>query len=639
MPFLYDNHIPRWLIFFIDLCTVAFSIVFAYFLRFNFSIPDDEISRFQTVIPFVLVIRALSFYAGKTYAGIIRYTGTQDAQRIVIVITAGSLLFFLNNMVTYYFISSKFFVPNSIIIIDWLLSIFIMTSFRATVKTLYLEYKNPAKLKRDVIIFGAGELGIITKRTLDRDAGTKYKVASFVDDDPKKTGRYIEGVPIYASGKLDELINKNDVAHLIIAIDELDPPRKNAIADICLARNTKVLHVPPVNSWINGELSFKQIKKIKIEDILERDTITIDVNKIRHEILNKRVLVTGAAGSIGRELAIQLLTFNPAKLVLIDQAETDLYDLQCFLGEKKMNKAVEFFVADIANAKRMEYFFSSFRPELVYHAAAYKHVPVMECNPGEAVTVNVGGSKIICDLAVRYGASRVVMISTDKAVNPSNVMGASKRIAEIYAQSLSRTNIKTRFITTRFGNVIDSKGSVIPLFRKQIENGGPVTVTHPEIMRYFMTISEACRLVLEAALIGKGGEIFVFDMGRPIRIIDLAKKMILLSGLTLGKDIQILFSGLRPGEKLYEELLASKEKTLPTHHPHILIAKAEEYSFETACEKINRLLSVSGSDDNEKIVSAMKDIVPEFISQNSPFEALDNKTSEVFPISIGTSDV
>ena len=409
---------------------------------------------------------------------------------------------------------------------------------------------------------------------------------------------------------------------MIIANKDVDPVRKSSIIDVCLNNNIKVLTLPDVNKWINGELSVKQIRKFKIEDLLERPSINLNEDKIKKDTLNQVVLVTGAAGSIGSEMVKQLLKFKPKLIIIFDQAESPLYDLELELNEKYKFNKFEIVIGNIANEYRIEKVFDKYRPSVVYHAAAYKHVPMMENNPAEAIRTNVKGTKIVADLSIKYNVKKFVMISTDKAVNPTNIMGASKRIAEIYTQSSNKKNV-TKFITTRFGNVLGSNGSVINRFRKQIEKGGPITVTHPEITRYFMTIPEACQLVLEAGAMGKGGEIFVFDMGTSVKIADMAKKMIKLSGLELGKDIQLSFTGLRPGEKLYEELLNDKELTMPTHHSQIMIGKVKEYDFESITKQISSLISILPENNNFSIVRMMKEIVPEFKSQNSEYEIID----------------
>lgn len=492
-------------------------------------------------------------------------------------------------------------------------------------KGIYAEAtSSSSRKKRSIIIYGADDAGLITKRAVDRDAGTKYEVLAFLDENERNWGKRLEGVTIYSPDKLHDLLENNNVAHLVLSTSDISYERKNEITDICLTYNTKVLNVPPINHWINGELSFKQIKKVKIEDLLERDPIVLDNDKIESQLKNKTVLITGAAGSIGSEIVRQIIPYHPKMLVLIDQAESAIYDLQLEINEMQSGIPCTVVLADICNRSRMESIFRDTNPQIIFHAAAYKHVPVMEENPVEAVNVNIVGTRILADLSVKYGVDTFVMISTDKAINPTGVMGASKRIAEIYVQSLNATQ-KTKFITTRFGNVLGSNGSVIPRFRQQIEKGGPVTITHAEITRFFMTIPESCQLVLEAGAIGKGGEVFIFDMGKSVKVFDLAKKMIQLSGLTLDKDIKIIFTGLRPGEKLYEELLHTSENTLPTHHPLIMIAKVREYDFNTISAYIDELAELASSKNDMSIVSKMKQIVPEYISNNSIFAELDKK--------------
>ncbi|MDP1745816.1 MAG: nucleoside-diphosphate sugar epimerase/dehydratase [Bacteroidota bacterium] len=622
LDILFLRNMPRWVIFFIDMCICLFSLVLAYLVRFNFSIPQLAIDDFPLVFALVLGIRAISFYISKIYQGIVKYTSSKDSQRIFIVITIGSLIYVIINVISSNFINGKFPIPFSIIIIDYMATTFLMISLRVMFKALYFELTNPNKEKRSVIIFGAGESGIITKRTLDRDAGTKYKVLAFIDDDKKKQGKMLEGSSIFGLDKLNELLQDNNVAHLIISVQNLLPARKQQIVDICLSYDTKVLNVPPVTNWINGELSFKQIKKVQIEELLGRDQILLDKEDIQKQLSGKVILVTGAAGSIGSEIVRQLIPFHPKKIILVDQAESPLYDMELELHDKHKEQSYEVVMGDIRNKERMDNVFRTFKPQIIFHAAAYKHVPMMENNPSESILTNVLGTKTLADLSVEHKVERFVMVSTDKAVNPTNVMGASKRIAEIYTQSLSKIS-STKFITTRFGNVLGSSGSVIPRFRQQIENGGPVTITHPDITRYFMTIPEACQLVLEAGAMGKGCEIFIFDMGQSIRIVDLAKKMIKLSGLVLDKDISITYTGLRPGEKLYEELLADHENTLPTHHKQIMVARVKEYDFDEITNTVNELISLFDKQDNKLIVKKMKLLVPEFKSNNSVYEALD----------------
>jgi len=620
--FFLRKNTPTWLIFVIDACICLFSVILAYLLRFNFSIPPLAMADLPIALTIVMIIRLLSFVISGSYTSIIRYTSTEDAMRIFLVLLSGSVFFVFVNLFTYFVFHGLFIIPFSIIIIDFVVTTLVMISFRMLVKIAYVEFLNPTRNKTNVIIFGAGEAGIIAKGALDRDAGTKYKVLAFIDDDPLKNGKKLENVQIYPSSKISELLSTNTVAHMIIAVQKIQPQRKQEIIEICLANNTKVMSIPPVSRWINGELSFKQIKKVKIDDLLEREVISLEKQKITSDLYDKTILITGGCGSIGSELVRQIAGFPHKKIIIIDQAESALYNLEVELAEKFKSAHFEFILANIQNQGRMNRIFEHFKPELVYHVAAYKHVPVMEENPYEAVNTNVKGTKIIADLALQYSSEKFVMVSTDKAVNPTNVMGASKRIAEMYVQALNQ-KIKTKFITTRFGNVLGSNGSVIPLFDEQISKGGPVTITHPEVSRYFMTIPEACQLIIEAGSMGNGGEIFIFDMGKSVKIVDLAKKMIKLSNLTLGKDIQIVYTGLRPGEKLYEELLNNKENTLPTHHPKIMIAKVRENNTEYINEQINFLISLLEKQDNFELVKQMKVLVPEYISQNSVYEKLD----------------
>jgi FlaA1/EpsC-like NDP-sugar epimerase len=620
----WQYNLPRWSILIIDTLVCAFALSLAFVIKFDFNtIPETDAKNLPIDFAIVLGIRFISFAISKTYKGVVRYTSSKDTTRIFLVIFCGTLLIFLLNLVSLKFITHAYFIPTSVIIIDGLVSLFVMISTRLAVKAIYFESKNPTKEKMNVIIYGAGEAGIITKRTLDRDAAIKYKVVGFIDDDKEKLGRSLEGIFIYPPEKLADLIKENEIEFVIISIQKISPAKKNEITDLCLANNVRVLNVPPVAKWINGELSFNQIKSINIEDLLEREPIKLDEDIIGKQLNNKVILITGAAGSIGSELARQCAKFKPKKIYLLDQSESPLHDLELEFADKYKEIPFEVVMADVRNFDRMKNVFITFKPQIVFHAAAYKHVPMMENNPSESILNNVLGTKNCADLSHQNNVERFVFVSTDKAVNPTNVMGASKRIAEIYIQSLGK-NSKTKFITTRFGNVLGSNGSVIPRFKKQIELGGPITITHPDITRYFMTIPEASQLVLEAASMGSGGEIFVFNMGASVKIIDLARKMIMLSGLKEGKDINIVFTGLRPGEKLFEELLADNENTLPTHHSQILIGKVREYDYSEVKAIIDELIISFNTQNNEVIVQRMKDLVPEFKSNNSVFEKLDS---------------
>lgn len=617
------KHTPRWIVFLIDLVICLFSITFSFFVRFEFSISEEYRILLKSVIPLVLFIRAVHFLSFRTFAGLIRYTSTKDAERIFVVTSVSTLVLFVINFINF-FISSRFIIPNSILLIDYFLTIILMVGSRLFYKTLYYTIRNSDLNSEKILIVGVEQFAAAVKRAIDRESLSGIQIVGFIDPYNKQEGNKIENIEIYNIGKIEYLIQKHDVTKVILATKNLDPNRKNKIIEKCLNLNVSVQTIPDANAWINGELNVKQIKNIKIEDLLERPPIVLDKKRIQDYIKGKVVLVTGAAGSIGSEMVRQITKFRPNKIILFDVAETPLYELELEMKETFQFFDFETVIGSVTNEYRVNRLFEAFKPQVVFHAAAYKHVPMMENNPTEAVFNNVLGTKLVADIAVKFHVEKFVMISTDKAVNPTNVMGASKRIAEIYTQTLNHTS-QTKFITTRFGNVLGSNGSVIPRFKKQIENGGPITITHPDIIRYFMTIPEACQLVLEAGAMGQGGEIFIFDMGKPVKILDLAKKMIKLSGLTYGKDIQISFTGLRPGEKLYEELLNNKENTIPTYHPKIMIAKVNEYKQEEVMPKIMELVNTLPSHNNFRIVSIMKDIVPEFISRNSVYEDIDQQ--------------
>jgi FlaA1/EpsC-like NDP-sugar epimerase len=579
----------------------------------------------------------------KTYAGIIRYTSAQDSFRILFSVLISNGLFVIVNLVLVS-VHKEPYISNVILVINGLTGFLMLITYRVMVKYFFMYVKNFKIDRQRVIIYGAGEAGIAAKRTLDHDNKINMVLGAFIDDDERKTAKSIDGIKIFHTREFTNLVLQEKVDNLIIASQNIPPDSKNKIVDICLEHGIKVLTLPPVRSWINGQLSSKQLQNIKIEDLLEREPIQIHNEIISEQLRGKRVLVTGAAGSIGSEIVRQISQFSPQMIVLNDQSETPLHELHLELQENHFHNNFHCFIGDVRDRIRMELLFQTFKPHYVYHAAAYKHVPMMEHNPGEAVRTNVMGTKTLADLSIKYGVNKFVMISTDKAVNPTNVMGASKRIAEIYVQSLfnsykfkqptvytnglsylneNRSNVNTLFITTRFGNVLGSNGSVIPRFKAQIERGGPITVTHPDITRYFMTIPEACRLVLEAGSMGEGGEIFIFDMGKSVKIIELAKKMIRLSGLVPHQDIAIEFSGLRPGEKLYEELLNDLENTMPTHHEKIMVAQVREYHFQTINKHISELIKLSCEYKDRQVVVKMKEIVPEFKSNNSIYEELD----------------
>ena len=618
---------PRWVVLIIDLIISGMSFGLACLLTKVF-IKSFELQLFTYLRPLLIVlfVRFIAFRITRSYSGIVRYTSTQDAVRIFFAIALSTailltaeLIFELNSIQTY--------INPAVIIIDSLIALAALTGFRILFKLLYNEYA-PFKSQdtKELIIYGAGEAGIIVKRSVERNVKLGKKVVAFLDDNKQLHEKTLEGIKIYSPDvNLNEIFKNPFNAELVIALNELSPIRKKRIIEHCLQHKISVKTIPPVNAWINGEFNLQSIKAIKIEDLLEREPIKLRKNKISNELKDQVILITGAAGSIGSEIVRQCLSFKPKLVVLVDQGETPLYEIENELSGEN----IEIIVGDVRNVSRMEKIFEHFKPSYVFHAAAYKHVPLMEDNPYEAINTNVFGTQNIANLSAKYQVKKFVFVSTDKAVNPTNIMGASKRIAEIYVQSLNaklrlESDHHTMYITTRFGNVLGSNGSVIPLFKKQIEEGGPVTVTHPEITRYFMTIPEACQLVLEAGVMGNGGEIYIFDMGESIKIIDLAHKMINLSGFEVDKDIKITFTGLRPGEKLREELLNDNENTIGTHNPKIMIARVPEYNYLEVNNIINKLYDQKDSLKNDTLVKTMKKIVPEYISNNSIYEKLDS---------------
>jgi FlaA1/EpsC-like NDP-sugar epimerase len=539
----------------------------------------------------------------------------------------GASLVVMTNLLYHYNYEHNL-IPFSVVFISFFISTLFLYQYRLLVKNLFTHYKADAALSVPVIIYGGGVAGFLTKQAIEADMTCQYKLAGFIDDDPKKNGKEINGTRIFSSDKLSALVKKHSAKKLIIAIKNLSIDRKNEIVDMALYNHIRVSYVTSFDKWLRNDWDVNQIRDINIEDLLGREVIKLNNTTIQNSLQGKVICITGAAGSIGSELARQIVNFRPQVMILIDQAESPLFDIERELRSAGLPVKVIACIADICNKERIDRIFGDFKPEMVFHAAAYKHVPMMESNPSEAVTVNIFGTKNLADMAVRHKVKKFVMISTDKAVNPTNVMGCTKRIAEIYVQSLDRYNTsvgigKTSFVTTRFGNVLGSNGSVIPIFKEQLQKGGPITVTHPEITRFFMTIPEACELVIEAGVMGQGGEIFIFDMGKPVKIYDLARKMIMLSGKELNKDVEIVFTGLRDGEKLYEELLNDQENTIPTHNEKILKAKVSEYAYDEVCRNLD-LLDDFINDRNElKMVTLMKEIVPEYKSNYSRFEVLD----------------
>jgi len=621
-------YLPKKLILLFDLILTITSLLLAYLIRFDFIDFYDLfwIKEYESVItgvPALILIRYLTFLTGRTHKGIIRHFSNDDALRIFYTISIGTIIISSISILKFKFYDGSVLLPKSVIIIEYLGTLFLLTSSRLFVKQSFTNRNKKGGKIINVLIYGSGKMGIITKTTLERDDGNSYNIEGFIDDDPQKEGLLIDRKLIIHPKNLNAQLTKLEINTVIIAIKDPSIINKKKLIDTCLKNQVKVKTVPSVEDWFDGNFSAQQIKDVNINDLLGRNPIKLPKKNIQNDILNKTVLVTGAAGSIGSEIVRQLLNLQPKKVILLDQAESELYDLNQDLIRKNKSKNITIIVGDITRKERVNNIFKSYQPEIVFHAAAYKHVPLMENNPTESIRTNLIGTKIIADLAVVYNIQKFILVSTDKAVNPTNVMGASKRSAEMYCQALNQEH-KTKFIITRFGNVLGSNGSVIPLFKKQINSGGPITVTHPNVTRFFMTIKEACQLVLEASSMGNGGEIFVFDMGESIKIIDLAHKMIQLAGLKIDKDIKIKIVGLRPGEKMFEETLNINESTSKTHHPKILIGKVSVVNLLEINKSIEKLIMFIKTQENDEIIKQMKEIIPEYISNNSEFSKFDN---------------
>lgn len=621
------RYASKWLVLLFDVAIVIVNIFLAYFIRFNFRF-DFDIMVVLKQVPFIFFASVISFLLVKSHKGIVRYTGFRDVVNIII---GANILATILLIATY--LGRKFNLEDtltfsgSVIYIHLLLNILFLIGFKFFVKSLYRSIVSDFEVKGKVLIYGVGNSGMITYNAITNDTKSNFEIIGFIDDDTKKVGKKINLLNVYSLNQINaDFVTKKNVTEVIISIQNIDPGRLLEITTKLFAFNIKVKIVPPVQNWIDGDLSVGQIKDVKIDDLLGREPINISNPVLEDEYDNQIILVTGAAGSIGSEIARKLTHYNYKKLILVDIAESPLYDLEQEFKQDGVKK-YEIQVADIRDEDRISNIFEKYKPKIVFHAAAYKHVPLMENSPYEAVKLNIYGTRIVADLSVTHGVNKFVFISTDKAVNPTNVMGATKRIAELYVSCLKGKG-QTKFITTRFGNVLGSSGSVIPLFKRQIDSGGPLTVTHRDITRYFMTISEASQLVLEAATMGNGGEIFVFDMGKSVNIYDLAKNMIFLSGLKFPEDIDIKLTGLRPGEKIYEELLADGEKTVSTYHDKIMIAKTKAINISDIESKIIELSSIGSNKHNLEIVSRIKEIVPEYISNNSKYEILDSNKNQ-----------
>ena len=620
--------LPIWTILLIDVLIIVVSSLLAYALRYDFRSIFLESSTIDKTIVCTVIVNLVFFRIFRTYSNVLRFSSFIDIMRIFVSLTVYYALLMISSVLLSSYMDVRL-APVSVFFMAYIISFAMMSCSRIVVKMFYELLNFDGSHSANVFIYGAKEAGVNIAKALRVNLRNHYRLRGFIADEPELINKVMMGVKVFPNDEtLIDVLNDRDVHTIIISPAKMEELKRSDMADRLLAHNIKLMTAPPLSEWSGQTLNRTQLKEIQIEDLLQRNPIEIDIHKVASHLEGKRVMITGAAGSIGSEIMRQVASFNPYKLILVDQAETPLHDIRLELQDRWRDIDAETIIADISNATRMEEIFKEYKPQYIFHAAAYKHVPMMEDNVSESIQINVYGTRTIADLAVKYGAEKFVMISTDKAVNPTNVMGCSKRICEIYVQSLAKKLQQkgghvTQFITTRFGNVLGSNGSVIPRFRDQIQRGGPVTVTHPEIIRYFMTIPEACRLVLEAGSMGNGGEIYIFDMGKPVKIVDLAKRMISLSGRT---DVKIEFTGLRHGEKLYEELLNVKELTKPTYHEKIMIATVREYDYDEVKERIQKLIDVSYTYDQMKIVSAMKDIVPEFISKNSCFEALDKKT-------------
>ncbi|MEJ1222367.1 polysaccharide biosynthesis protein [Sediminicola sp. 1XM1-17] len=617
------RYASKWLVLAIDVFLISVAFVMSYFIRFNLTFEFD-IEKLIMQFPVVTIISTIAFLVIGSYKGVVRHTGVRDVYNIFNAICLSSIItIFLVILNRQYDLLEGFTIPLSIIIIHSLIGFILLVASRYVFKTSYDNLVKKFKVTKNVLIFGAGESGILTYNALSASTSSRARVVGYVDEDAKKIGKSINGIAVYGPEDLTEFfVDKKDISEIIFSIHNISNNKLRELVQSLVDLPVQVKIVPPVEDWINGELNVSQIKQVQIEDLLNRVPIDIKKSKVSDELKDQVILVTGGAGSIGSEIARQIAHYEYKSLIIIDQAESALYDLQQELKQNGFHNFVPI-VGDIRDKNRMNEYFQEFKPTMVFHAAAYKHVPLMEYNSYEAIKINVAGTKNIVDLSMNHNVDKFVFVSTDKAVNPTNVMGATKRIAEMYISCMQQEN-KTKFITTRFGNVLGSNGSVIPLFKKQIEKGGPLTVTHKEVTRFFMTIPEASQLVLEAAAMGTGGEIFIFDMGESVKIFDLAKNMIKLSGLKYPDDIDIKITGLRPGEKLYEELLANGENTLPTYHKKIMIGKVRELDYTKIRSKIEELC-VTNMFFNANTVPLMKEIVPEFVSNNSELCKLDSK--------------
>ncbi len=625
------GYLPRWVILLIDIFAITFSGFITYYLFKGIGLRYFSTNDEEWKILLYFVVNIFFFWWLKTYSGIIRHSSFIDAIKILFAQTITFFVLVIINLGFTIFLKRSLFLSTALLI-NIIFSFCMLFLYRVLVKQIFEVYFKGIQSGKlvNALIYGADANAISVTNALISEVPTRFKLMGFIDKYSLNESKRILDLPIINQKKKISVIMRSMSAEaLIIADKSLSRDEQLALVDECLENNLKIYTVPLISDWENQKEISKKIKSFQIEDLLDRKPIVLDNKSISKQIKNKTILITGAAGSIGSEIVRQVIDFNPELIIILDQAETPLHNLTLEMQKVNCKTKVISIIADIRDKIGLDKIFEEYKPNLIYHAAAYKHVPLMEENPSQAIFANVLGTKNLADLALQFGVEKFVMVSTDKAVNPSNVMGASKRIAEKYVQSLYFSELKnnsdtTKFITTRFGNVLGSNGSVVPLFSKQIAEGGPVTITHEEIIRYFMTIPEACQLVLEAGAMGNGGEIYLFDMGKPVKIFELAKKMILLAGYIPEKDIKIKVIGLRPGEKLYEELLNDNSKTLPTHHEKIMIAQEEIDAHDIVKQAVQDLLLASNQYDSNLIVAKMKKLVPEFKSMNSTFEILDN---------------
>ncbi len=623
------RYLPRWIVIGIDVLIIVFSLLMTHLILENLNIRYYDTLSLPQQFLIILITNIVFFFVFRTYSGLVRHSTFTDIAKLVLASFTTLLLVTTLNYSIFYIVGKKIFLMPFLVFYAFFSFSFLLL-FRLLVKQVYRAYKGKSQsgnFKKRIFIYGTDDQAISIAEALQTESINPFEIVGFLAHKKSyKSLRILDKPVIPLKDNLIEKLQNYSINGLMIIEDTLSIKEKNKLVDLCLKVNVQIYNIPRIEKLQQKKNINSQIRTIEIEDLLNREVINLDNENIRSTIEGQTILITGGAGSIGSEIVRQVIKYKPKQIVILDQAETPLYELELQLRENFPDVDLATELANITNMYRLALVFDQYDFDLIYHAAAYKHVPIIEKNPHEAIYVNILGTMNLVKLAISSNVKRFVMVSTDKAVNPTNVMGASKRAAEMYVQSIQEEKgVQTKFITTRFGNVLGSNGSVIPHFKRQIAKGGPVTVTHPDIIRYFMTITEACQLVLQAGSMGKGGEVFVFDMGKPIRIMDLAIRMIKLSGLKPEEDIKIKVTGLRPGEKLFEELLADTSINLPTHHKKIMVAKDAPKPFKDLKPKYERLVKTSLRGEEEKVVKLLKEIIPEFKSENSVFESLDSK--------------